>query len=97
MDQNQLQHFGALFGATFFCFAIVMAVVVLIPYWQIFKKAGFPPAITFLMLIPLVNIITLYVVAFSQWKVVPIAPFGYPPAYPPPPPPAYPPQVPPQV
>jgi hypothetical protein len=52
-------------------FLIVLLPVVIIPYWVIFKKAGFAPALSLLVLIPLVNIIVLYVVAFSDWKVGP--------------------------
>ena len=51
-------------------FFVILPIVV-IPYWQIFKKAGFAPALSLLVLIPLVNIIVLYVVAFSDWKVGP--------------------------
>jgi hypothetical protein len=47
--------------------------------------------------VPLANIITLYVVAFSQWKTAPNMAMAYPAYPPPPPPPSYPPQVPPQV
>jgi hypothetical protein len=39
-----------------------------IPYWVIFKKAGFTPALSLLTVIPGVNLIVLYVVAFSDWK-----------------------------
>lgn len=52
---------------------VVILLIVLPPYWVIFKKAGFSPWISLLMLVPLVNIIALYVVAFSQWKVVPVS------------------------
>ncbi len=98
MDQNQMQQmFGAFFGFIVI-FVLIMWVIVIIPFWQIYKKAGFPPPIAFLMIVPIANIITLYVVAFSQWKVAPTFPVAYPPSYPPPqPPPTYPPQVPPQV
>ena len=51
-------------------FFVILPIVV-IPYWQIFKKAGFAPALSLLVLIPLVNLIVLYVVAFSDWKVGP--------------------------
>jgi len=51
--------------------AAIYLLIVLTPFWIIFRKAGFPPAISLLMIIPLVNIITLYVVAFSEWKTVP--------------------------
>ena len=42
---------------------------ILIPYWKIFSKAGFAGALSLLMIIPVVNLIVLYVVAFSEWKI----------------------------
>lgn len=63
------------------CILIGM-IIVLVPYWFIFKKAGFHPALSLLMAIPLVQLIMLYVLAFSQWKVVP-AQVQVPQAYPP--------------
>jgi uncharacterized membrane protein len=93
MDQQQLQQYIAPFIGMIAIFALIMWVIVIIPFWQIYKKAGFPPAIALLMIVPLANIITLYVVAFSQWKVAPAFPVAYPPSYPPPPPPTYPPQM----
>jgi hypothetical protein len=45
-----------------------MGLVILPPYWKIFGKAGFPPAISLLMFVPLANLIVLYYVAFSDWK-----------------------------
>jgi hypothetical protein len=45
----------------------VFAVVVVIPCWKIFEKAGFPPALSLVMLIPIANIVALYFVAFSNW------------------------------
>jgi hypothetical protein len=47
-----------------FFFAIVF---LLIPYWRIFKKAGFSPALSLLMLIPLINVALLYYLAFTEW------------------------------
>jgi hypothetical protein len=46
----------------------VILPVYVIPYWVIFKKAGFSPALSLLMVIPGVNLIVLYYVAFSDWK-----------------------------
>lgn len=65
---------------------VVIWALVIIPFWQIFKKAGFTPALSLLMILPLVNVIMLYVVEFSRWRVVPAGP-EYP-AYPYPPVPA---------
>jgi ATP-dependent Zn protease len=41
------------------------------PFRVIFKKAGFQPILSVLMLVPLVNLILLYFVAFSEWKTGP--------------------------
>jgi ATP-dependent Zn protease len=38
------------------------------PFRVIFKKAGFQPNLSVFMLVPLVNLILLYFVAFSEWK-----------------------------
>jgi hypothetical protein len=52
-------------------FGAVISILVVIPYWFIFKKAGFSPFLALLMLLPLVNFVLLYVLAFSRWNVVP--------------------------
>jgi len=52
-------------------FFLPVTLIVLPPFWVIFKKAGFEPILSILMLVPLVNIVILYVVAFSQWKAAP--------------------------
>lgn len=46
----------------------LMFLVFLPPFRVIFKKAGFQPVLSILMLVPLVNLLLLYVVAFSEWK-----------------------------
>ena len=48
---------------------VVLFVVIflLIPYWRIFEKAGFSPALSLLMLIPIVNIAMIYYLAFAEW------------------------------
>jgi hypothetical protein len=51
-------------------FLAVIPLMVL-PFWKIFGKAGFPPALSILILVPLANIIVLYYVAFAQWKTRP--------------------------
>jgi hypothetical protein len=53
---------------------IFPAVVILPPFWMIFKKAGFEPILSVLMLVPIANLIALYVVAFSRWKPRPQQP-----------------------
>lgn len=40
------------------------------PFWQILKRAGFPPALSLLVWIPLIGLVVLYDVAFAAWKAV---------------------------
>jgi hypothetical protein len=48
---------------------VLLLIVAIIPFWPIFRKAGFPGALSLLMLIPGVNLVLLYVVAFSHPRV----------------------------
>jgi hypothetical protein len=50
---------------------LVFLPIFVLPYWKIFSKAGFAGALSLLMIIPLVNLIVLYVIAFSEWKIKP--------------------------
>ena len=79
-------------------FWIIKIVLYTIPTWRIATRAGLSGPIALLCAVPLIGrLITLYVLAFSEWKTIP-APSAY--AYPPPPPaypPAYPPQQPPTL
>jgi hypothetical protein len=49
-------------------FVLVFIAVAVVPYWKILEKAGFSPALSLLMIVPLANIILLYYVAFAEWK-----------------------------
>ena len=46
---------------------VLYAGVLLIPSWTIVKKAGYNPALSLLVLVPIVNLVALYVFAFSPW------------------------------
>ncbi len=45
----------------------VLTIVNLLPFWFIFRKAGFPPALSLLMAIPFVEIVMKYYLAFAKW------------------------------
>jgi hypothetical protein len=51
--------------------AILVLPIFVIPFWKIFSKAGFAGALSLLMIVPFVNLIVLYIVAFSEWKIKP--------------------------
>jgi cellobiose-specific phosphotransferase system component IIC len=83
MDQNQIHAIQAMM-AILPIFILIGSIIVIIPYWMIFKKAGFPAWLGILMVVPLVNLALLYVLAFSPWKTMLATQTGYPaPAYPP--------------
>ena len=66
------QH-SLMFFLFFSFFATVISILVLIPYWFIFKKAGFSGFLALLMFVPVINIIMLYFLAFARWNVVPVS------------------------
>ena len=41
----------------------------ILPYWMIYKKTGKSGAMSLLQLIPVVNIIMLFVLAFGEWPI----------------------------
>ena len=88
LDQHTTHMFMGMMSV-FAIFGLIMTVIFMIPYWFIWKKAGFSPWLSLLMLFPLVNLIMLYVPAFAEWKVAPVLQ-GWP--VQPPYPPTYPPQ-----
>jgi hypothetical protein len=63
---------GALMGigvAGLLIGVVIWIVLFLLPAWMIVRKAGYSGAWSLLLLIPLVNIIALFVFAFSTWPV----------------------------
>jgi hypothetical protein len=49
---------------------LVLGLILIIPFWRLFSKAGYSGWWSLLMVIPLVNLITLYVLAFSNWPAL---------------------------
>jgi len=92
-DPTQIRH-ALLAMATIVPFIILIGIaVVLVPSWFICKKAGFSPWLSLLVFVPLGGLILLYVLAFAEWKVVPVQQVAWQPPMPQPPaPPAFPPQ-----
>ena len=46
-------------------FWLIGAIIVIIPFWRICKRVGYSPWLSLLMALPLVNLIFLYILAFS--------------------------------
>ena len=47
--------------------AVIGVVFKILPYWFIFRKAGFHPALSLLMIVPIASVVMLYIFAFSDW------------------------------
>jgi uncharacterized membrane protein YhaH (DUF805 family) len=52
---------------------LVYAAVIVVPTAQILRKAGFSRWWSVLAIIPLVNLVALWLFAFSKWRVLPLA------------------------
>jgi len=86
MSPEQIQHMALGILAIMPVIVLIVLAVVIVPCWFICKKAGFSPWLSLLNIVPAGNLILLYVLAFADWKVVPIAPPQSPYPYPPAPP-----------
>jgi hypothetical protein len=76
MDQHSINMMMGMMSV-FGIIALIGAAIYIVPFWFIFKKAGFSPWLCLLLVFPLVNLIMLYVLAFTDWKVVPVAEPAY--------------------
>lgn len=49
---------------------LVVLAIYIVPAWVIARKAGYHPALSLLILLPLVNIVVLWLFAFSAWPAL---------------------------
>jgi uncharacterized membrane protein YhaH (DUF805 family) len=47
----------------------IIGLIIVLPSWKIFTKAGFSGWLAVLMVVPIVNILVEYYVAFSDWPL----------------------------
>jgi hypothetical protein len=98
LNSDAVQRGAAMVMGVFGLVCLVVVAVIVVPLWFICKKAGFSPWLSLLFFVPFGGVILLYVLAFAEWKVVPLQQLvplqaAYPQQTPLPPP--YPPQQPP--
>ena len=83
---NDPQHAGGILAAIFAIYLIILVVavvIIIIPFWFILKKTGFSPWLSLINIVPFGTLILLYILAFSDWKVVPAPPVTWQPPLPP--------------
>ena len=59
----------AAFMPGFFELLIVCSMAV-VPFWMICSKAGFPGWISLLILVPMLNVVLLFFIAFAEWPAL---------------------------
>ena len=50
-------------------FVLVFTFFPIIAVWKIVEKAGYPPAMSLLGVIPILNLVMLFIFAFSEWPI----------------------------
>ena len=91
--QEHLMRFFSVMMPLMFLFGVLIVALIIVPLWRICTKAGLAGPLSLLALIPGFGwLVAVYVIAFSDWKVVPLQSFAYPPPYLPPQHGVYPPQ-----
>jgi hypothetical protein len=61
--------FEGLFQPLHLLLVIGIGVVIILPFWMIFKKAGFSPWLSLFMIFPVLGFIALLYLAFAEWPV----------------------------
>jgi len=46
---------------------LIVALLIVAPFWRICEKAGFPGIVALLVFAPVINLIFLYWLAFTDW------------------------------
>lgn len=58
------EFFGILFGL------LISGAVLIIPMWKICSRAGYSPWLSIMFLVPILNILLLYYLAFAEWPAL---------------------------
>jgi hypothetical protein len=66
-DKHLLEAVMGSFGAWHGVILLFWFALVIVPLWRIVRKAGYPGGLSLLALIPLVNLVCLWMFAFTQW------------------------------
>jgi len=61
-------HFGMSFGGVLGL--VIYAALVVVPFYQLWKRSGHNGWIALLMVVPIVNVVMLYVLAFKPWPAL---------------------------
>lgn len=57
------------FGLPELLIIFFIGALVVLPFWKIFAKAGFSGWMSLTQIVPLVNVIALFYLAFAEWPI----------------------------
>lgn len=66
--QDQLQIRLLSFGAEL-AILVLIGLILVVPFWKIFSKAGFSGWLSLTQIVPILNLVGLYYLAFAKWPV----------------------------
>ena len=49
---------------------LIVGLIIVLPFWKIFAKAGFSGVLAVLMIIPIVNLFMIFYLAFAEWPAL---------------------------
>ena len=58
---------GMNMGSVQLLMILVWIIIVIVPFWKITTRAGYSGWLSLLMIVPLVNLVYLYFLAFAKW------------------------------
>jgi hypothetical protein len=50
--------------------SFVFLIFAIVPFWKIFSKAGYPGIMSLTMFVPILNVVMLFFLGFSEWPVL---------------------------
>lgn len=56
-------------GFTELIIIVIIGITVILPYWKIFSKAGFSGLLSLTLIVPIVNMVMLFYLAFAEWPI----------------------------
>ena len=62
------------FGLTALIPLVVWGLLLIVPFFQLWKRTGHSGWMSLLMLLPIVNLVMLYVLAFKRWPALETSP-----------------------
>jgi len=68
-NHNVAPVFGAVFMIFVMLIGLIISVIQILVFCKIFSKTGYSWALGLLMLVPIANIVMLFVLAFAGWPI----------------------------